>query len=64
MFEMFDDGSYYYIVTEYLEGRDALELLLRRKTVSEEMAFSIFYQATLALNYLHRNSFMHRDIKL
>jgi serine/threonine protein kinase len=60
MFEMFDDGTYAYIVTEYLEGKDALDLLQRRKVVPEELAFNIFYQVTLATNYLHRNNFMHR----
>jgi hypothetical protein len=33
MLEMFDDGNHVYIVTEYLEGRDALELLQRKKVV-------------------------------
>lgn len=60
MFEMFEDGTHNYIVTEYLEGKDALDLLQRRKVLSEEEAFNIFYQAVLAVSYLHRNSFMHR----
>jgi hypothetical protein len=33
MFEMFDDGNHHYIVTEYLEGKDALDMLQKRKVV-------------------------------
>jgi serine/threonine protein kinase len=48
------------MVTEYLPGKDALDLLVSHKKLDEEMAFGIFYQCLLALNYLHRNKVMHR----
>lgn len=60
MYEMFEDGSHYYMVTEYLEAKDALELLHANRSISEELACNIFYQLILAVNYLHRNKCMHR----
>lgn len=35
MYEMFEDGSHYYMVTEYLEAKDALELLHTNRSLSE-----------------------------
>jgi serine/threonine protein kinase len=60
MYEMFEDSTHYYIVTEYLEGKDALELLQTSKVITEETAWSIFYQLLLAVNHIHLNKFMHR----
>lgn len=60
MYEMFEDGSHYYMVTEYLEAKDALELLHANRSISEDLACNIFYQLILAVNYLHRNKCMHR----
>jgi len=60
MYEMFEDSTHCYIVTEYLNGRDALDLLQMRKIVTEEEAFGMFYQALLAINYLHKIKVMHR----
>ena len=57
---MFEDENYHYIVTEYLNGKDALDLLIAQKNVDETMAFNIFYHCLLALNYLHTNKVMHR----
>ena len=71
MYEMFEDENYHYIVTEYLQGKDGLDLLIGHKYVEESLAFNIFHQCLLALNYLHVNKVMHRyqsslnrDIKL
>lgn len=60
MYEMFEDEAYHYIVTEYLPGKDALELLVSQKSIDEKTAFSIVYQCLLALNYLHLKKVMHR----
>jgi serine/threonine protein kinase len=57
---MFEYQASIYIVTEYLEGEDALELLKKRKTISEEQAFEIAYQSLLAIKYLHKQKVMHR----
>ena len=61
---MFEDESYHYIVTEYLNGKDALDLLIAQKNIDEGMAFNIFYHCLLALNYLHTNKVMHRYISI
>jgi serine/threonine protein kinase len=37
-----------------------LELLHEIKHFEEEMAFNIFYQALLAIGYLHKAKVMHR----
>lgn len=57
---MFEDQSSVYIVTEYLQGQDGLELLRRHKTISEEIACKIVHQILLAIKYCHKKRVMHR----
>ena len=39
-------------------------MLHSKKVVPETVAFGVFYETLLALNYLHKSYVMHRDIKL
>lgn len=49
-----------YIVTEYLQGMDGLELLRDQKSISEETASLIVHQVLLAIKYCHKKRVMHR----
>ena len=52
-----------YIMTDLCTGGNLLELVKEFK-LSIQMTHEIFYQTLLALNFLHHNSIIHRDVKL
>lgn len=64
-FESFKDDGVLYIIQEYANGGDLLELLNGRKgkPLTEARGLCIMLQITLALQYLHNKKIMHRDIK-
>ena len=63
IYEYFMDDVNYYLITEYVSGGELYEFILNDETFSEHKAKSIMKQLFLALNYLHVNNVVHRDIK-
>lgn len=67
MIELLEDSEYYYIVTEVLEGGELFDSLVsriqNRKTFTENEASYIIKQVLLAINYMHQQNIMHRDLK-
>jgi eukaryotic-like serine/threonine-protein kinase len=57
-----DDGRHY-IVMEYVEGRSGAQLLQSRGRLGPEAAVEIGVQACAGLEYAHRQSIIHRDVK-
>ena len=57
-----------YIIMEYMDNWDLKGYLKAHKTMNkpipEKEIWEIFYQCAVALNYIHRNKLIHRDIKL
>lgn len=51
-------------VMEYLEGGELLKYLLERKKLSEEESLHFFKQIMEAITYVHKESLIHRDLKL
>lgn len=56
------DGTMY-MVTEYVDGEDLADLLLRRLRLEEDEARHILVQVLLSLDDAHRSGVLHRDIK-
>jgi serine/threonine protein kinase len=64
--EVNEDGCQHalYIVTEFCQGGDLLELLVSNpQKLGWKFRIKIALQAASAINYLHENNFIHRDIK-
>jgi len=52
-----------FLVMEYVDGTDLLEVLKRTGPLSIDDAMSAVRQAALALGYAHQQGIVHRDIK-
>ncbi|KAG0469976.1 hypothetical protein HPP92_016676 [Vanilla planifolia] len=59
----FQDDEYLYLIMEYLPGGDMMTLLMRKDTLTEEEAIFYVGQTVLAIESIHRHSYIHRDIK-
>lgn len=57
------DGSVYYLVTEYVPGMDLRKLVREQGPLSMAAAASIISQVAEALEYAHAQGIIHRDVK-
>lgn len=59
----FQTQSSFFIGMEYVPGGDLLSQLKQHGTLSEDDAKFYVAEVTLALEYLHKNNIIHRDVK-
>jgi serine/threonine-protein kinase len=57
-----DDEGKAYLVMEYIDGVNLVELLKRQGPPGVPLSLEIAHQTLLALGYLHRKNIVHRDI--
>jgi eukaryotic-like serine/threonine-protein kinase len=57
------DGSVYYLVTEYVPGLDLRRLVRQHGPLDMAAAASIISQVAEALEYAHAQGIIHRDVK-
>lgn len=57
------DGDTYFLVTEYIEGIDLRRIVHGNGPLTQEMAAVIVSEAASALDYVHREGLIHRDVK-
>lgn len=62
-FDVDKDGSYYYLVMEYVDGTDMQAVVSRQGPLDYRTAGSYMRQAAEGLAYAHRVGLIHRDIK-
>jgi beta-lactam-binding protein with PASTA domain/predicted Ser/Thr protein kinase len=58
-----NEGDLYYIVMEYVEGRNLKEILTADGRILPERAAEIAAEICAALQFAHRQNLVHRDIK-
>ncbi|KAF6005095.1 Serine/threonine-protein kinase plk1 [Cyanidiococcus yangmingshanensis] len=60
----FEDEDHVYILLELCDAQSMMELLKRRKRLTEPECRYFMMQILDAVEYMHRNRVIHRDIKL
>jgi eukaryotic-like serine/threonine-protein kinase len=58
-----NEGDQYYIVMEYVEGRDLKDIISSEGRILPERAAEITAEISAALQFAHRRNLVHRDIK-
>ena len=66
LYEVIDTPSKLYLVLEYINGINLLEIMKNEKYhfLKEERAKKIFLQVVEGISYCHKKNIFHRDIKL
>lgn len=59
----FSDDDFLYLVMEYVPGGDMMSLLMKRDVLTLDEARFYAAQTVLAIESLHKLSYIHRDIK-
>jgi serine/threonine kinase 38 len=59
----FEDELYFYLVMEYMPGGDLMTLFVQKEILPESHAKFYIAQLVLAIDNIHQNGFIHRDIK-
>ena len=62
LYYSFQDEEFLYLIMEYLPGGDMMTLLMREDTLSEEVTRFYIAQTVLAIESIHKQSYIHRDI--
>ena len=64
MLGIYQDEEFTYFVTEYASGGELFEHVVQAKALSEPVARKFTREVLLAVQSLHRNGIVHRDVSL
>ena len=64
VYEFFEDSDNFYLINEFIDGKEILDEISERDMFTEAQAAQIMQQVLSAVQYLHKNNLIHRDIKL
>ena len=59
----FDEGRYFFIVLEYMQGGELFDRLVSRSRYSENVARDCIRIICAGVQYIHEQGIVHRDIK-
>jgi len=63
LYYSFQDTNYLYLIMEYVPGGDMMTQLIKYDTFTEDATRFYIAETVLALNSIHKLSYIHRDIK-
>lgn len=63
LYYSFQDADYLYLLMEYLPGGDIMTMLMRKDILTEEETRYYIAETVLAVEAIHFNNYIHRDIK-
>jgi 5'-AMP-activated protein kinase, catalytic alpha subunit len=63
LYEILEDGHYYYLVTEFASRGEMFEHIVRNEKLTEFEASKFIQQLLNAIEYLHELGVVHRDLK-
>ena len=58
-----DTKKKFYMILELCKGKNIFDILVDNKHLNEKLTKYIITNITKGLNYLHKNNFVHRDLK-
>lgn len=64
LYQVMETEKMIYLVTEYAPGGEIFDYLVKNGRMSETLARRIFKQILHAVNYLHQQGVVHRDLKV
>lgn len=64
LLDFLHSDEYLFLVFEYVKGQQLYEVVLKRSKITEDQARKYFRQIVSAVDYLHKNSIVHRDLKI
>ncbi|CAO3675815.1 unnamed protein product [Umbelopsis ramanniana] len=63
LYYSFQDSQYLYLIMEFLPGGDLMTMLIKYDTFSEDVTRFYMAECILAIEFVHKMGFVHRDIK-
>ncbi|CAD8184973.1 unnamed protein product [Paramecium pentaurelia] len=63
LYEVFKTNSTYYLVTEYIDGKNLKQLSNEIHQMQDNSILCLLKQLFEGLNFIHKNNIIHRDIK-
>jgi hypothetical protein len=63
IYDVGQEGNWYYIVMEYLEGQTLSQIIRRQGALPVEKVLAVLSQLAKALDYAHQHRLVHRDVK-
>ena len=64
LYDYYETNKNIYIIMEYIEGGTLKQYLEKNKIINEAKVKEIIFYILKAIEHLHKNSIIHRDIKL
>lgn len=56
--------THYFLIFEYVRGQQLYDIIINKGSLSERDAQRYFRQLLSAIDYIHKNSIVHRDLKI
>lgn len=64
LLDFFYNEYFYFMIFESVEGEQLLDIITKKGALEEKRARKYYTQILSAVNYLHLNSIVHRDLKI